>query len=612
MRGRSRGVKIASALGLAGLLAVAGFVPAAAGSAGPMSGSTASVDATQRLIVRLAGDAATGTGADAALEPRLESALRNIVAATGGRVVATQPALGMAVVEGPAPLETWLRAQSWVVSVARDADVTLNSLGFDPATQNGSMTKVTQITGATAMWKAGYTGKGIDVALIDTGVSPVPGLALSDKIVVGPDLSFESQAASTRYLDSYGHGSHMAGVIGGREVAAASGSTYAADTKNFYGMAPDSRIVSLKVADHNGTVDVSQVIAAINWVAQFGKSNGLNVRVLNLSFGLDTGQHPKNDPLSWAAEVAWNKGVVVVVSGGNQGDNYAGLNSPAYNSRLLAIGAVDTKGTTAFTDDTIPSFSAVYGGNFLRGPDIVAPGVGIVSSRVAGSVLGDSHPGAKVATNWLRGSGTSQAAAVVSGAVALLLQQRPSMTPDQVKALLMNTATAISGVSSNSQGKGELNLANATKTAVPTSVQSSSQGWGDGGIENARGGMHVSMDGAELSGELYLFGNWQGYNAGPKITNSTMWSSDGSTWNGVAMTGAGFTSDTTTAAGKAWGGRTWAGRTWAGSTWTGRTWASCSFTGRTWASSGWSTGSWSQPITTSSWTGGLWSTGNWQ
>jgi hypothetical protein len=106
MRGRSRGVKVASALGLAGLLAVAGFVPAAAGSAGPMSGSTASVDATQRLIVRLAGDAATGTGADAALEPRLESALRNIVAATGGRVVATQPALGMAVVEGPAPLES--------------------------------------------------------------------------------------------------------------------------------------------------------------------------------------------------------------------------------------------------------------------------------------------------------------------------------------------------------------------------------------------------------------------------------------------------------------------------------------------------------------------------
>jgi serine protease AprX len=157
-----------------------------------------------------------------------------------------------------------------VAAVAPAPAVTLTSLGYDPATQNGGMTKVNQLTGATGMWKAGYTGKGIDVAVIDTGVAPVPGLAQSDKVVVGPDLSFESQATSTRYLDSYGHGTHMSGIIAGREVAAASGATYAADTTNFYGMAPDSRILSLKVGDHNGTVDVSQVIAAVNWVTQFG------------------------------------------------------------------------------------------------------------------------------------------------------------------------------------------------------------------------------------------------------------------------------------------------------------------------------------------------------
>jgi serine protease AprX len=201
---------------------------------------------------------------------------------------------------------------------------------------------------------------------------------------------------------------------------------------------------------------------------------------------------------------------------------------------------------------------------------------------------------------------------VVSGAAALLLQQRPSLTPDQVKALLMNTATSIPGVSSGSQGKGELNLAGASSASVPTSVQSSSPGWGDGGIENARGGMHVSLDGAELSGELYLFGNWQGGVAGSRISNASMWSSDGSTWNEIPIAGAGFVTDTTTAAGKAWGGRTWAGRTWAGNAWTGRTWASCNFNGRTWAGNGWSSGTWSQPITTSSWAGGLWSTGNWQ
>jgi len=608
MRWRTRNAGVVTSLGLAGALAMGGLAPAAVAASGPgaapPAGASVEQDTAGRLIVRLGGS----TDAD----PGLATALRDVVAAAGGRVVATQPALDMAVVDGPAGLAAALRAQPWVRGVSRDAAVTLTSLGYDPATQNGGMTKVTQLTGATGMWKAGYTGKGIDVAVIDTGVAPVPGLAQSDKVVLGPDLSFESQSTTTRFLDSYGHGTHMSGIIAGREVAAASGATYAADNTNFYGMAPDSRIVSLKVGDHNGTVDVSQVIAAVNWVAQFGRSNGLNVRVLNLSFGLDTGQQPKNDPLSWAAEVAWNKGIVVVASGGNQGDSYAGLNSPAYNSRLLAVGAVDTKGTAAVTDDTIPSFSAVFGGNFQRGPDLVAPGVGIVSARVPGSVIADSYPAAKIASNWIRGSGTSQAAAVVSGAVALLLQQRPGMTPDQVKALLMNTTSPISGVSTGSQGTGELNLAKATAAAVPTTVQSSSPGWGDGGIENARGGMHVYLDGADLSGERYVFGNWQGGDAGVKITNSTMWSSDGSTWNGVPITGAGFTADTTTEAGKAWGGRSWAGRSWAGNTWTGRSWASCNFTGRSWAGSGWSTGSWSQPITTSSWSGSLWSTGDWK
>jgi serine protease AprX len=603
MRWQTRGARVATSLALAGALALGWLAPTAAASTVPAQ-ATASLEAAAadtggRLIIRLAGSASPG-------------ALRQVVEAAGGQVVAMQPALEMAVVDGPAGLAAVLRTQPWVSAVTHDASVTLNSLGYDPATQTGAMTKVTAITGASGMWKAGYTGKGIDVAVIDTGVAPVPGLSQSDKVVLGPDLSFESQSTSTRYMDSYGHGTHMAGIAAGREVAAASGATYAADTQNFYGMAPDSRIVSLKVGDHNGTVDVSQVIAAVNWVTQFGRSNGLNVRVLNLSFGLDTGQHPKNDPLSWAAEMAWNKGIVVVASGGNTGDNYAGLNSPAYNPRLLAVGAVDTKGTTGFSDDTIPSFSASFGGNFQRGPDIVAPGVGIVSAKVPGSVIADTYPQATVASNWIRGSGTSQAAAVVSGAVALLLQQRPNMTPDQVKALLMDTATAISGISSNAQGKGELNLATATKAAVPTTVQASTPGWGDGGIENARGGMHVSMDGAELSGELYLFGNWQGGVIGPKITNATTWSSDGSTWNGIPLAGSGFTTDTTSAAGKAWGGRSWAGRSWAGNTWTGRTWASCNFNGRTWAGGGWSTGSWSQPITTSSWTGGLWSTGNWQ
>jgi len=598
--GLVRLLALVSCVATAGLIGFAGPAGAAV-PATPDSGSRPS-EGDARFIVRLSpAESTLGTG--------VESAVRR----AGGGVVRRLQALGMIIVRGPAALGAVLSATPGVVAVAPDGAVRLSSLGFDPSTQPGSLTNVTRLTGATSLWKAGYTGSGVDVALIDTGVAPVSGLSDPDKVVVGPDLSFESQSADTRYLDSYGHGTHMAGIIAGRETAVASGSTYAADTSNFYGMAPDARLVSLKVADHNGVVDVSQVIAAIDWVAQFGKTNGLNVRVLNLSFGLDSPQSPTVDPLSWAAEVAWTRGIVVVASVGNQGDQYPGLNSPAYNPRILAVGAVDAKGTSTVTGDTVPAFSAVQGGNFgNRGPDLVAPGVGIVSLKVPGSTIAESYPAAAIASGFIRGSGTSQAAAVVSGAAALLLQQRPSLTPDQVKALLTRSASPLPGIAAGTQGAGELNLTAASAMATPTSVQSVATGTGIGSLESARGGTHVSIDGNTLQGEMHLFGQWQGAVAGPKTGSASMWSSDGSSWCGVPITGSGFTADTTTWAGRTWVGHTWVGRTWVGNAWNGRTWVSYSWAGRSWTGSGWSSGSWTSPIGTSSWTGALWSTGDWK
>src|SRR3954449_1859075 len=200
MRWRTRGTGAATSVALAGALALGWLAPSAMAGTGPTetntaaspsrAASSATADAPGRLILRLAGSTSAGE-------------LRQVVEAVGGRVVATQPALQMAVVDGPANLAALLRAKPWVTSVAHDAPVTLTSLGYDPATQAGGLTKVTAITGASGMWKAGYTGKGIDVAVIDTGVAPVPGLSQSDKVVLGPDLSFESQSTSTRFLDSY-------------------------------------------------------------------------------------------------------------------------------------------------------------------------------------------------------------------------------------------------------------------------------------------------------------------------------------------------------------------------------------------------------------------------
>jgi serine protease AprX len=383
---------------------VTGPVPAA-GQATPGPGGQV------RVILRLDPSVATGAAG-------VEAALRR----GGGRVLAAQPALAMLVGELPATSVPALRSVPGVVGVTPDSALPTLSLGYDPAGQPGSMTNVTRVTGATTAWQKGFTGDGVDVAVIDTGIAPVPALAGADKVVVGPDLSFESQSGGLRYLDTYGHGTHMAGIIAGREMPRGTGASYAADRTNFYGMAPDARLVSLKLADHDGAVDVSQVVAAINWVVARRHEGGTNIRVLNLSFGTQSPQSAVLDPLSWAAEAAWHAGIVVVASGGNDAGRYAGLANPAYNPWVIAVGAADTRGTDGKADDEVPGFSARQDGT-ARGVDLVAPGVGIVSAGVPGSKLYETYPAARVGNRLLRGSGTSQAAAVVSGAAALLLDR---------------------------------------------------------------------------------------------------------------------------------------------------------------------------------------------
>jgi EAL domain-containing protein (putative c-di-GMP-specific phosphodiesterase class I) len=158
-----------------------------------------------------------------------------------------------------------------------------------------SIGSTTLYTGAQAWWDAGYTGRGVDVAVIDSGVAPVAGLDAPGKVVQGPDLSLESQSPNLTRLDTFGHGTFMAGLI-----AAAGG--------GYRGMAPGARIVSLKVATADGGADVSQVIAAIDWVVQHAHDPGLNIRVLNLSYGTNSRQSYLVDPLAYAAEQAWKKG----------------------------------------------------------------------------------------------------------------------------------------------------------------------------------------------------------------------------------------------------------------------------------------------------------------
>jgi serine protease AprX len=455
------------------------------------------------------------------------------------------------------------------------------------------MFNVTRVTGARDMWSAGITGTGVDVALIDSGVTPVGGLA--GKVVNGPDLSFESQNPDTRYLDTFGHGTFMAGLI------AANGGTasYA-----YTGMAPGARLVSIKVADAHGNTDVSQVIAAIDWVVQHQKDPGFNIRVLNLSFGTPSLQSYRYDPLAYAAEVAWRKGVVVVVSAGNDGTGTGKLLNPAQDPYVIAVGADDSQGTPNIADDTIPDFSTR--GDGVRNPDVVAPGKSLQGLQVPGSYIDQMYGDTSAfGDQYFRGSGTSQAAAITSGAAALLLQQRPSLTPDQVKALLTDTARVLPVADSQAQGAGLISVKAAGAAATPLAVQSWPLSGGLGTLDGARGVAKLVLNGVTLSGQKDIFGKtyYAPTRAAQELTGSS-WA-DG-TWNGSSWAGSSW-------AGSSWAGATWAGATWAGATWAGSSWATGVWDGSSWAGSSWAGSSWAgSSWAGSSWAGSSWATGDWE
>ena len=493
-------------------------------------------------------------------------------------------------------------------------DITVNSrirfasvdptLGFDPVNDTGGLPAITNMIGARASWAAGYTGKGIDVALIDSGVSPVPGLT-SGNVVNGPDLSFDSQNPSLSDLDGYGHGTHMASIIVGRDTPG-SASSYV-NGSGFTGVAPDARLISLKVGAADGSADVSQVIAAINWVTQHATDKGYNIRVLNLSFGTDSIQPYKIDPLAYAAEMAWRKGVVVVAAGGNDGNTAATLSDPANDPYLLAVGADDPNGTLDPADDTVPDFASHGTGS--RHVDLVAPGVHVLGLRDPNSAVDQAYPSAEVGTRFFRGSGTSQAAAVTSGAVALLLQRYPSFTPDQVKRQLMNTATAFS-TSSTFRGNGLINVRAAEIAPANSSTQSKTDyGTGTGSLDAARGDARVSDGTSVLTGEKDIFGRlWQASTWSALASKGTAW--NGGTWNGGPWSGNGWTGfswTTPTWAGVPWTAPTWGGVTWTGHSWTGHSWTGTSWDGHSWTDNSWSGHSW----TNSGWDGHSWTDSTW-
>ncbi len=569
----SRVVRQVTAAGIATVFAaVAAAQPAAAA---PVPGGD-----PVEVIVRTV-DAHGGRAAEA------------VVRRAGGTVGHRLDVISGFAAELPSTALPALRGAAGVAEVTVDGTVTMKASEWRDEPGTNWITDIRKMAVPT-----GLTGAGVGVALIDSGVAPVQGLKQAGKVINGPDLSFESQTTNMRQIDTYGHGTHMAGIIAANDPSTVVGTTRAE------GIAPGAHLISLKVAAADGAADVSQVIAAIDWVVTHRADPGLNIRVLNLAFGTDSVQSAQLDPLSYAVEAAWRKGIVVVVSVGNDGLAATRVTMPAMNPYVIAVGAADTKFNLIPADDTVASFS--NRGSTTRHADLVAPGRSIVSLRAPGTYIDTKYPTARVSdgTNerFFRGSGTSQAAAMVSGGVALLLQQRPSLTPDQVKRLLMKTAYRLPYGDPIAMGAGEMDIKTAAITPTPTDgTQTWAAATGLGKLEGARGTAHVadSETGAVLTGERDIFGAaWTPSKWAPLAKAGTAWS--GGTWNGNVWTGSAWTGSSWAA--RTWSSSLWTARTWSGGTWSARTWSSAVWNGSTWTARTWSARTWSART----WSSALW------
>ena len=363
------------------------------------------------------------------------------VKAHGGQNFRHFGGLGIGTLRANRALLEELRKDSKIRFIAPDRKISAAAAGSDPYDQ----TEVRAVLGVNS--KTTQTGAGIAVAVIDSGVNKLPGLGTTGACSTSRVVYSENFASDSGTNDLFGHGSHVASILGSN---AACDSTYSTSS------APGVKIVNLRVLNAFGIGSDSGVIKAID--RAIALKSTYNIRVMNLSLGRAISDTFTNDPLCQAVERAWKAGIVVVVAAGNLGryaatNGYATIASPGNDPFVITVGATrdPAKGlTTSMTDDTIASYSS-KGPTMLDHvvkPDLVAPGNQMVARTIFPSTLTTLFPGnvtSFAATNGSGGnyfklSGTSMATPVVSAAAALLIQKDSSLTPDQVKARLMKTA----------------------------------------------------------------------------------------------------------------------------------------------------------------------------
>jgi serine protease AprX len=416
-------------------LAPAGAAPARLNAAG----QPAQVDQPLRLIAQ---QRPTDT-VHVIVQARHAADAEQAVQQSGGQAIARLPYI--------AGLAAEIRADQ-IDAVARRPGVV--RLALDPAMRGvsvsrdaiGAVSVFPQTIGAPVLWGLGDTGRGVAIAVLDSGIQSHPDLGTPSRIAFSQRFNRGASSAA----DQYGHGTWVAGIAGGDGASSAG---------QYTGVAPQASIINLKVSDDTGAAYASDVLQALGWVA--ANHVAFNIRVVNLSFVSSLAEGYATNLLDAAVELVWHSGVAVVVSAGNRGADSM-LYAPANDPYVITVGASDDRATVAVDDDVLAWFSS-YGrtqDGFSK-PDLVAPGrhiVGLLANN--GPALAKEFPTKVVNQRYIQLSGTSASAAVTSGAVALLAQARPNLTPDQTKWLLMHTARSIGGVASG-LGAGQLDVAAA-------------------------------------------------------------------------------------------------------------------------------------------------------
>jgi serine protease AprX len=478
----------------------------------------------------------------------------------------------------------------------------------------GSIDVVAGVTGGRDLWACGWNGQGVDVALIDTGVTPVAG---SGTVVNGPDLSFDGQSGGQWYLDGFGHGTHLASIINGHDpgVTVSGGCRLLADgtvastpvptATGYAGVAPGARVVNVKVGAVDGAVDVTQVIAGIDWVVAHRNRDGFNIRVLTLAYGVPSMSDAMHDPLSHAVEVARQNGIVVVASSGNDGTTRTDLAFPARNPDVVAVGAADSHGATNAWNWSVAKFADR--GTKDRPVDVVVPGIDVQGLRVPGSYIDSLAPSAS-GDRFIRGSGTSQTAAVVAGLAAQLVQRYPSASADQIRAMLQKGAAPLQSSGATwSQGSGGVVARQLLKAAPANSKTTALATIGDAAVSVDRQDQTIALDGMILTANTDVQGN-------PWTASWATAASNGSSWNlglwnahrysGDTMTATGWAAaawptsfagtawNTTGGPGGSWDGLRWNGLRWNGLRWNGLRWNGTSWDGLRWNGLRWNANTW--------------------